>query len=992
MRKNKILILALLVCLSIPVRAQNTDNNIIGIVVDKSGNPVYGASVNVEGGAVETRVETDKDGKFEIAVEKGQRLSVVSVDKGSTTVVAKTDGPMTIVMGYAAQTIDVGANRTFSRHESTAAVSTTYNEEFNKRSSRNISNSLYGYGLGLTTLQNAASTGLMADPTFYVRGLQSLSSSTPLVLVDGLERDMSLVSPEEVESVSILKDAAAVALYGYKGVNGAILITTKRGKYKTKEITFTYDHIINTQSRRPEFVDAATYASAVNEARGYEGLGARYTLEEVDAFRNGVGSGGASRMYPYLYPNVNWIDETFKDRGVSNKYTIEFRGGGAKFRYYTMANLLTDKGFIKTPNANDGYSTQNMYSRANLRTNLDIDLTATTKLKLNLLGTLSESRIPGASVNLWDMIYSIPSAAFPVRTEDDSWGGSTTWAGTSNPVAQSQGAAYSKGHSRSLFADLTLSQDLSGLLKGLGANFRLAYDNYSNILEDHSKTYTYAGYATSWTTNGPFYTAISGGESSEMGSGAGIDNWARQFNFAGSVDYNRSFRKWDVYSQFKWDYEYRDSYGLNTTIYRQNVSWYNHVGFSNRYYLDLALVGSASSLLAPGHKWAFFPSGAIAWRISEEPFLKDVEWISNLKLRASYGMTGNYSIAAYATAGTLHGKYANFNGGELHRPGLEPETRPTPDLEWERNKMLDIGLDFGFLKGRIHGTIDYYDSKSYDLLYLKVLPYTSGFNRAWTNIGDTRNRGWEVSLSTVPVETKDFHLGVNLSYYRNKEELIRLQDPKMKEDINNGLFVGYPVNGVHYNYKQVGIWQENEADLAAIYGQKPGEVKVADLDGNGKIDGNDRTILGTTRPDWVGGLQINAEWKNIDFSVDVYGEFGSLAHDGRSTSEWANQLGRWNTYKIDYWTPEKPSDRHPRPVEGQSIKYLDATGYYKNSYVNIRNITLGYTLPRAWMGRVVKKTRFYVTMNTPWRYSQFQNTGGISWWESFYIFGANVQF
>ena len=456
-----------LVCLSIPVRAQNTDNNIIGIVVDKSGNPVYGASVNVEGGAVETRVETDKDGKFEIAVEKGQRLSVVSVDKGSTTVVAKTDGPMTIVMGYAAQTIDVGANRTFSRHESTAAVSTTYNEEFNKRSSRNISNSLYGYGLGLTTLQNAASTGLMADPTFYVRGLQSLSSSTPLVLVDGLERDMSLVSPEEVESVSILKDAAAVALYGYKGVNGAILITTKRGKYKTKEITFTYDHIINTQSRRPEFVDAATYASAVNEARGYEGLGARYTPEEVDAFRNGVGSGGASRMYPYLYPNVNWIDETFKDRGVSNKYTIEFRGGGAKFRYYTMANLLTDKGFIKTPNANDGYSTQNMYSRANLRTNLDIDLTATTKLKLNLLGTLSESRIPGASVNLWDMIYSIPSAAFPVRTEDDSWGGSTTWAGTSNPVAQSQGAAYSKGHSRSLFADLTLSQDLSGLLKGL---------------------------------------------------------------------------------------------------------------------------------------------------------------------------------------------------------------------------------------------------------------------------------------------------------------------------------------------------------------------------------------------------------------------------------------------------------------------------------------------------------------------------------------------
>ena len=221
---------------------------------------------------------------------------------------------------------------------------------------------------------------------------------------------------------------------------------------------------------------------------------------------------------------------------------------------------------------------------------------------------------------------------------------------------------------------------------------------------------------------------------------------------------------------------------------------------------------------------------------------------------------------------------------------------------------------------------------------------------------------------------------------------MRLQDPNMKQDLNNNLFVGYPVNGVHYNYKQVGIWQLDEADLAALYGQKPGEVKVADLDGNGVIDGNDRTILGTTRPDWVGGLSISGQWKNLDFSVDIYGEFGALAYDSRSTSGWANELGRWNTYKIDYWTPEHPTNRYPRPVEGQSIKYLDAAGYYDNDYVNIRNITVGYTLPERWMGRIVKKTRFYFTMNDPWGYSQFRDQGGISWWESYYIFGASVQF
>lgn len=440
-----------------------------------------------------------------------------------------------------------------------------------------------------------------------------------------------------------------------------------------------------------------------------------------------------------------------------------------------------------------------------------------------------------------------------------------------------------------------------------------------------------------------------------------------------------------------------DSKSISSSFVRtQMMSAIGRVQYSydDRYIVTASFREDGASQLSAGNKWAFFPSGAVAWRISEESFVEDnADWISDLKLRASYGMTGNYSIAAYATLGTLYGTYANFgHGGETHLPGLEPDTRPTPDLGWERNKMLDIGLDFGFFDGRLSGTFEWYDSRSYDLLYVKVLPYTTGFNRAWTNIGDTRNRGWELSLSGVPVSTKEFSLNLSASLYHNKEELLRLQDPDMKQDLNNNLFVGYPVNGVHYNYKQVGIWQEDEADLAAIYGQKPGEVKVADLDGNGVIDGDDRTILGTTRPDFVASLSVSGQWKNLDFSVDFYGEFGALAYDSRSTSGWATELGRWNTYKIDYWTPENPSNRHPRPVEGQSIRYLDATGYYDNDYVNIRNITVGYTLPEKWMGKVVKKTRFYITMNDPWGYSQFRDQGAISWWESYYMFGVNLQF
>ena len=568
-------------------------------------------------------------------------------------------------------TVDVGANRTFSRHESTAAVSTVYNEEFDKRASKNISNSLFGQGLGLTALQNAGNFS-STEPTFYVRGLQSLSSSSPLVLVDGLERDMSLVSPEEVESVSILKDAAAVALYGYKGINGAILITPNRGKYHSREIKFTYDHVINFQSRRPDFVNAATYAEAVNEARGYEGLDVRYTPLEIHAFRYGRVKGLSDRInvqLPYFYPNVDWIDETFRDMGVSNKYNIEFTGGGSKFRYYAMLGLMTDKGFVANANMNDGYSTQDKYSSANLRTNLDIDLTSTTKLKLNLLGSLSESSRPGtSSTDLWDMVYSIPSAAFPILSDDGSWGGSSTWSGTMNPVAQSQGAAYSKGHTRSLLADLTLSQDLSGLVKGLGVSFRLAYDNYSSIWEDHSKTYAYRGYIPSWqdsSAGGPLYTVVTGGKPSEMATGADTNDCARQINFSGGFDYNRSFGKHDVYSQLKWEYEFRDTYGVNTSIYRQNISWYTHYGFNKRYYVDLALVGSASNLLAPGHKWAFSPTVSAAWVLSEEDFMKEVSWVDLLKLRASFGVinadylpkdgdnsVNNYWEQIYTTTGT----------------------------------------------------------------------------------------------------------------------------------------------------------------------------------------------------------------------------------------------------------------------------------------------------------------------------------------------------
>lgn len=975
MKIHKILILAFLACLSIPAGAQEeSSKDITGVVVDKWGNPVYGASVMVVG-QPETKVETDRDGKFVIPETENSQLKVISTDKGSLTVKAESGKLIKIVMDYAAQTIDVGANRTFTRKESTASVATVYNEDFDKRTAKNISSSLYGQGLGLVALQNSGNYAA-ADPTFYVRGLQSLSSSTPLVLVDGLERDMNLVSPEEVESVSILKDAAAVALYGYKGTNGAILITTKRGKYNSKEINFTYDHVVNFMSRKPEFVDAATYAEAVNEARRYEGSSARYTDGEIKAFRTGA--------YPYLYPNVNWLDETFNNSGISNKYTIEFRGGGAKFRYYTMADLITDKGFIKSPNENESYSTQNKYSRANLRTNLDIDLTNTTKVKLNLLGTLSESSRPGSSVDMWDLIYTLPSTAFPVKTEDGEWGGNnSTWLGTSNPVAQSQAAAYSKGHTRSLFADLTLSQDLSGLLKGLGANFRLSYDNYSSIWEDHSQTYTYAGYTPSWNDSGtPTYIKTTGGVPGEMGKDASINAWTRQFNFAGSLDYNNSFGKHDLFSQLKWDYEYRDTYGLNTTIYRQNASWYTHYGFNNRYYIDLALVGSGSSLLAPGHKWSISPTVSAAWVLSEENFMKNASWIDFLKLRASFGVINadylptdgddtvyDYWTQIYTTTGTQY-KFNNSNDSEFG--STEINRLATANSTHEKGYKYNIGIDATLFKG-LNMTIEGYYQHRKDIWVSSEGKYTDvlGMEAPFENAGIVDSWGVEAGLDyTKRLGEVAFNVGGNFAFHRN-EIKEQLEEPRL---YNNLVQTGNRLKQI-YGLEAVGFFNsqaEINGSLPQTFGTlKPGDIKYQDINKDGVIDSDDITAIGysTAAPEIYYSFHLGLEWKGLGFDAMFQGTANYSAVLNTKAMFWPtlNSTNLSNYYYENRWTPDNTNARFPRLTsESNGNNHQTSTVWVVNrSFLKLRNIEMYYKFPKSLMRKTgfINNAKIYVRGN-----------------------------
>lgn len=884
-------------------------------------------------------------------------------------------------VGYAAETIDVGANRTFTRAESTAAVSKVYNESFNKRASKNISNSLFGQGLGLTALQNAGNYANY-EPTFYVRGLQSLSSSTPLILVDGLERDMDLVSPEEVESVSILKDAAAVALYGYKGVNGAILITTKRGKYNSREVNFTYDHVMNQEIRRPEFANSLTYAQAMNEAYANDGLGTRYNEWEMNAFRTGEKQEFYSGQRLNMYPNVNWLDETFRDHGVSNKYTIEFRGGGSKFRYYSMLNLVTDKGFIANTNMNEGYSTQNKYSRGNLRTNLDIDLTPKTKLKLNILGTLTEWSRPGDSANLWDLIYTLPSAAYPIKQEDGTWSGNATWDGTKNPVAQAQGTAYTKGHNRSLFADLTLSQDLSDFIPGLGANFRLAYDNYSSLIENHSKTYAYKSYSmTGWDNLGQpaTYHYYSGGAESGMGTAADVKDWTRQFNFAGSIDYNRTFDLHSVYSQMKWDYEYRDTYGTNTTIYRQNLSWFTHYGYKNRYYLDLALVGSASSLLAPGHKWAFSPTVSAAWVLSEEKFMKNVSWVDFLKLRASWGIINadylpkdgsntvyDYWDQIYSITGVTYPFEDNygtdFGSASISRLASINSTH-------EKAVKYNVGLDATLFKG-LNLTVEGYYQRRKDIWVSSSGKYSSvlGMTAPFENAGVVDSKGVEVGADY----TKDFgkfivNVGGNFTFNKN-EIKEQLEEPRA---YNNLVRTGHPLEQV-YGLIADGFFKD-EADIEASLPQKistvrPGDIKYVDVNGDQQIDANDVTAIGysTKAPEIYYSFHLGVEWKGlgVDAMFQGTGRYSAMLDTKSMFWPLINNTTISNHYFENRWTPENQNAKYPRlSAQSNANNYQNNTVWLADrSFLKLRNLEVYYRFPKSLIkkSRILSNAKIYV--------------------------------
>lgn len=961
--KNKIIVLAVLMLLCISGWSQNTD--ITGQVIDRNGYPVTGALVSVVNNPL-IKAATDKEGMFEISASANDELQIQTSDNGAKTISLTTNEPITIRMDFASEAVDLGFGIQQTVAESTSAISRSTKEQVNKRSSFSISNSLFGNALGLTSLQNSGSVW-DNDPSFYIRGLQTLSNNGILVLVDGLERDIKYIVPEEVESVSVLRDAAAVALYGYKGVNGVLSITTTRGKYMSKEINVSYDHAFNWQARLPKFADSYTYANALNEALNNDGKSARYSQNELNAFKSG--------QYPDLYPNVDWVDEVFRENGSSNTYNVNFRGGGMKVRYYTMFNLQGNKGFIKDSEVNSGYSTQMKFSKANIRTNLDIDLSSTTVAQVNLMGVLNEYKRPGlGSDNLMDKLYTTPAAAFPIKTSDGIWGGNETWGENMNPVALTQARGYSKGHTRSLYADMKLTQKLDFITEGLSSSVRLGYDNIAAYWEGHTKTYAYASDAVSlWNDNGePVETTrYSAGTESGLEFEDKLDWQDRHTNFIATIDYQTELGQNKLHSSLIYSYDHRVRNSQNNTFYRQNVAAYTHYVHNNRYVADLTLMASGSNKLASGSKWAFSPTVSAAWILSNEDFMKNVAFIDFLKLRASWGIINtdnipseNYWAQSFDGGGgySLGGNYDWYDGT---MEGRLASTNSTS----EKAIKYNLGLDAAFLKGFVF-TADVYYERRKDIWVSAGGANSAvlGISSPYTNAGIVDSRGIETGLN-YNKQWGDFKLALGGKFTLAKNEIKEMLEQPLPHDYlrrtGNSVSQVFGLQATGFFIDQADI---NNSPAQQFSEVKPGDIKYKDQNDDGIINEYDFVTMGhnTYVPEVYYSFDIAAEWKGWGISASFQGveNYNVILGTTSVNIPLINNSNISNEYYNNRWTPETASTaKYPRLTTESNDNNFEMNSVWlaDASFLKLRNCEFYYNLPASMLSKLkMKSAKIYV--------------------------------
>jgi TonB-linked SusC/RagA family outer membrane protein len=909
-------------------------------VVDHAGKPLAGARVeliNTPGVAALTNDEGQVT--FNVAPVGWVKISYQSMVR----LVAVNTPQIQVRLDNTDKKIQLGFGREQEVEKVTSSIDVVYADQLEKSTAMNPEESLYGQLTGLSVLQNGGEPW-NRSPDMFIRGRGTFNNSSILVLVDGFERDMASLALEEIESVSVLKDGAALAIYGQRGANGAILVTTKRGEYKSFHVDFKFEQGFNTPFRTPEFLNGYDYARAVNEASALDGNPFVYSEWDLQDYQSG--------NQPFFFPNVDWMSETLKDYGTNTNFNASFRGGGETVRYFVALNYQNERGMLDNTTLDDRYNSQMKYDRFNFRTNLDIDLTRTTKFRVNVAGSINGRNEPGARVSgVMNALFSVPSGVFPIESINGVWGGTEFY--DNNPVALVSSTGVRTPHSREINADGHIIQDLSAWVDGLSAEVAVGYDNSVGYWESKTRGFLYESVAV---TRDPSTGAIrdttvaSYGSETDLNASDSFGGQRRHATIYGKVNYDTSWDKSELTTSLIYHQDKRVNDGQYNTFLHQSLIASASYGYLNKYYIDGVLSYSGSNILPDGDRFGLFPSLSAGWIASRENFLKDSRIINFMKVRASMGMSGNDRMSANLyDQGFFSGGNYFFTNNNTSTGGIVEGQLPAFGLSYEKSVKSNFGLDFKLLNHLQLNVDAFYEKRSQILASTNgSVPSLIGVARPVENVGEVENKGVEVSLMWKErIGDFSYHLGGNFSYAKNKilEMNEEFQPYDYLKQTGNRIGQQFGLEALGFFADQTDI-QNSPRQLFSVV--RPGDIKYKDQNNDGVIDQLDQVPIGygSGYPEVYYASTIGLEYKG--FGVDAL--FQGIANhtlflNTKSVFWPLRGQNTISTFSSDRWTPETAqSATLPR------LSLLEnANNYQKNDiwltkgdYLKLRRLEIYY--------------------------------------------------
>lgn len=956
--KHLYILYVLLLFFPFTLSAQNPA--VSGTVQSAGGEPLIGVSVTEVAGGKATL--TDVNGRFTLQVSSPNaslRFTYVGYEAVTEALNGRT--ALTITMNENTEVLDevvvIGYGVT-RKSDLTGSVASIKSENLEKFPAANVTEMLRGQAAGLNiTLDNSAPGGASR---ILVRGVRSLSGGqTPLFIVDGMiVPHINDLNPNDVASIEVLKDASSQAIYGSRASNGVILVTTKRGKegkatLDVSAYTGFQDYKRNFDLYSPEEFAKLRFWAKYTE--GTSGVGTPDNINYQAVIDDAI-------MYD-AYQNgkyVNWEDLMLTN-APQQKYDVSLRGGAKNVKYALAAGYFDQNGIVQGSG----------FRRGNFRSNVDYSPAKWVDVGVNM--SFSKAEINSVDAN-FNGILTMPQLAQAYDADGNLLRESTT-SGDINPLWRVREYKSSQLDDYLTLASNITFKPFKNFSYRINANLRTNSRETGNYRTKLYPSSTGTGQVTSFNRNSflienvvnytvPFVsthhrlttTLIHAFEEdlqkttgmNFINSTTDIFDW----NVAGDAEISGAIRS------------------INRT---RSMSWAGRVQYSllDRYLLTASVRRDGASVFGSDNKWANFPSMALAWRINEESFLKDVHWLNELKARVSYGVVGNWAIPAYRTLG-LSSSYEYLFGDQLSIGYLPSSQLINQDLKWETTGSLNYGLDFAVLRSRIRGTLEYYNTRTKDLLIQRTVPSITGYNTMWDNLGETKSSGFELTLNGDVIRNKNVDWSLGATFSTQKSEIVRI-DGRTDEngtpinDLTNNWFIGQPIN-VTYNYVFAGIWQQGETAEPHQYlpgdaQPKPGDIKILDYNGDGQITVDDRKVY-NLMPDWYATFNTSVRYKNFDAQAEFYTVQGVTKSNPYlyGFNEGGSLNGKKNGIKVDYWTEQNPSNTAPRPQFTASVPYMGLLALQDASYFRLRTATLGYSFSnKVLSGIKATRARIYAT-------------------------------